>query len=42
MLPLAIVPGMRTVTVTLELFGQDDAGDYGVCIRRRGSNRRSA
>jgi hypothetical protein len=29
-LPLAIVPGMRSVTVTLELFGQDDAATTGL------------
>ena len=40
-LPLAIVPGDRTVSVTLELFGQDDAATQ-ACIRRRGSSRRSA
>lgn len=29
-LPLAIVPGMRSVVVTLELFGQDDAATIGL------------
>jgi hypothetical protein len=30
MLPQAIVPGMRSVTVTLELFGQDDQATAGL------------
>jgi hypothetical protein len=29
-LPLAIVPGMRSVMVTLELFGQDDEATTGL------------